>query len=151
MNKQSAKPAKYSLQGVAGCIEGIDKQVRVPIPNKIVYWGECNVGAYDKKGLCEFLMRFSWVQPGDDIYIKEPWRVGAWDMDSQRIAFDYKVDGACGPLVYVRNFDRFATLVCGARAEAKEAGYVLSAGEEPIWKKGEAPTKFRLLFQRGVF
>jgi hypothetical protein len=53
-------------------------------------------------------------QPGDILYVRETWRVGAWDIFNQMIAFDYK-DGTCGELTYIHDRELFDRLVNQSR------------------------------------
>mgnify|MGYP000897294777 CR=1 FL=1 len=53
-------------------------------------------------------------QPGDILYVRETWRVGAWDIFNQMIAFDYK-DGTCGKLTYIHDRELFDRLVNQSR------------------------------------
>lgn len=59
-------------------------------------------------------------QPGDILYVRETWRVGAWDIFNQMIAFDYK-DGTCGELTYIHDQELFDRLVNQSRNDARQA------------------------------
>lgn len=59
-------------------------------------------------------------QPGDILYVRETWRVGAWDIQNQMIAFDYK-DGTCGQLTYINDRELFERLVNQSREDARKA------------------------------
>ena len=58
---------------------------------------------------------------GDILYVRETWRVGAWHIHKQLMAFDYK-DGTCGEMVYIHDRDMFLRLVDQAREDARKAG-----------------------------
>lgn len=58
-------------------------------------------------------------QPGDILYVRETWRVGAWDILNQMIAFDYK-DGTFGELTYIHDRELFERLVNQSRNDARQ-------------------------------
>lgn len=80
-------------------------------------------------------------QPGDTIYARETWRVGAWDVRRQMIAFDYK-DGMCGELVHIQDRIMFERLVDQSREDARKAGYEYN-GVDFVWEKGNSPCRWR--------
>ena len=62
--------------------------------------------------------------PGDILYVRERWRVGAWsDPGFPLMAFDY-ADGTCGPMMDITDRDMFLRLVDQSREDA--AGVPLS-------------------------
>lgn len=80
-------------------------------------------------------------QVGDVLYVRETYRVGAWDVRSQMIAFDYK-DGTCGELVYIHDRELFERLVNQSREDARKAKCEYN-GADFVWKKGESPCRWR--------
>lgn len=78
---------------------------------------------------------------GDILYVRETWRVGAWDIHNQMIAFDYK-DGTFGELVHIRDRILFERLVDQSREEARKSKCKYS-GVDFIWRKGESPCRWR--------
>lgn len=80
-------------------------------------------------------------QTGDILYVRETWRVGAWDIRNQMIAFDYK-DGICGGLVHIHDRELFERLVNQSREDARKAGCEYDCTEF-VWKKGKSPCRWR--------
>lgn len=79
--------------------------------------------------------------PGDIIYVRERWRVGAWDIPQQLMAFDF-ADGTCGALVHIEDREMFLRLVDQSREDARKAKCEYN-GVDFVWKKGRAPTRWR--------
>ena len=79
-------------------------------------------------------------QPGDIMYVREAWRVGAWDIRNQMIAFDYK-DGTCGELIYIHDRELFKRLVNQSREDARKVKCEYN-GMDFIWKKGKSPCRW---------
>ena len=80
-------------------------------------------------------------KPGDILYVRETWRVGAWDIRNQMIAFDYK-DGTCGELTYIHDRELFERLVNQSREDARKAKCKYN-GVDFIWRKGKSPCRWR--------
>lgn len=74
------------------------------------------------------------------LYVRETWRVGAWDIHKQLMAFDYK-DGTCGEMVYIHDRDMFLRLVDQAREDARKAGCEYN-GVDFVWEKGKSPCRW---------
>lgn len=79
-------------------------------------------------------------QPGDILYVRETWRVGAWDIRNRMIAFDYK-DGTCGELTYIHDRELFERLVNQSREDARKAKCEYN-GVDFIWEKGKSPCRW---------
>lgn len=79
-------------------------------------------------------------QPGDVLYVRETWRVGAWDILNQMIAFDYK-DGTCGELTYIHDRELFERLVNQSRNDARQAKGEYN-GVDFVWEKGKSPCRW---------
>lgn len=77
-------------------------------------------------------------QPGDILYVRETWRIGAWRLDRQEIAVDF-ADGTIQrewiPIADKQKYDKY---VRQSREDALKAGL-----DEPKWIPGEAPTRWR--------
>lgn len=80
------------------------------------------------------------ICPEDILYVRETWRIGAWDIRNQMIAFDYK-DGACGELTYIHDRELFERLVNKSREDARKAGCKYN-GADFIWEKGKSPCRW---------
>lgn len=81
------------------------------------------------------------ICPGDTLYVRETWRVGAWDIRNQMIAFDYK-DGTCGELTYIHDRELFERLVNQSREDARKAKCEYN-GVDFVWEKGKSPCRWR--------
>ncbi len=79
-------------------------------------------------------------QPDDILYVRETWRVGAWDIRNQMIAFDYK-DGTCGELVHIHDRKLFERLVDQSREDARKARCEYN-GVDFVWEKGKSPCRW---------
>lgn len=79
-------------------------------------------------------------QPGDILYVRETWRVGAWDIFNQMVAFDYK-DGTCGELTYIQDRELFDRLVNQSRNDARQAKCEYN-GVDFVWEKGKSPCRW---------
>lgn len=79
-------------------------------------------------------------EPGDILYVRETWRVGAWDIFNQMIAFDYK-DGTCGELTYIHDRELFDRLVNQSRNDARQAKCEYN-GADFVWEKGKSPCRW---------
>lgn len=79
-------------------------------------------------------------QTGDLLYVRETWRVGAWDIHNQMIAFDYK-DGTCGELTYIHDRELFERLVNQSREDARKAKCEYN-GVDFVWEKGKSPCRW---------
>lgn len=79
-------------------------------------------------------------QPEDILYVRETWRVGAWDIFNQMIAFDYK-DGTCGELTYIHDQELFERLVNQSREDARKAKCDYN-GVDFVWEKGKSPCRW---------
>lgn len=77
----------------------------------------------------------------DTLYVRETWRVGAWDIQNQMIAFDYR-DGTCGQLTYISDRELFERLVNQSREDARKEKCEYN-GADFVWKKGNSPCRWR--------
>ena len=91
-------------------------------------------------GTNEPCIKLCQYQPGDILYVRETWRVGAWDVRNQMIAFDYK-DGTCGELTYIHDRELFERLVNQSREDARKAKCEYN-GVDFIWEKGKSPCRW---------
>lgn len=78
------------------------------------------------------------ICPGDHMYVRETWRIGAWNLDKQSIAVDYATGDCRREWVPVIEKDRFVKYVIQSEEDTVDAGLA-----EPTWKVGEAPTRWR--------
>ena len=81
--------------------------------------------------------------PGDELWIAEPWRVGAWDCNNARIAVDYRADGFSDPTWCNVADEPFERLWVESTDDARTAGFGLDADGNYHWKHGESPCRRR--------
>ena len=78
-------------------------------------------------------------RPGEVVYVKEPWRIGAWLEDEARIAVDYK-DFIRKEWLDVQDGILFERLW---KESTDDAEKVYGRQEGYIWKPGESPCRWR--------
>lgn len=79
---------------------------------------------------------------GDRLWVRETWRVGAWNED-QSICVDYRADADSSSWLTVPDNEEFDRLWIQSTEDAIKAGLCPDEGNEYHWKKGEAPTRWR--------
>jgi len=80
-------------------------------------------------------------QPGDLLWVKETWRIGAWNEDGGRVAVDYKADGYCRKeWLDVGNTDLFEKLWAESAMEARRK---FGLQEFYRWEPGNSPCRWR--------
>lgn len=80
-------------------------------------------------------------RPGDRLWFKEAWRVGAWS-DDGRISIDYRADGYSRREWLDCPEDRFERLYEQSMQDAVKAGYD-PRKERVTWEPGESPCRWR--------
>ncbi|MBQ9647043.1 MAG: hypothetical protein IJV43_01610, partial [Oscillospiraceae bacterium] len=98
-------------------------------------------GRFADLGECVNYFTLQPYRPGDILYVRETWRVGAWDIRRQMMAFDY-ADGTSGPLVYIADREMFMRLVDQSREDARKAKCIYN-GVDFVWEKGKSPCRWR--------
>ena len=117
------------------------EMVRAFLPGKNPQWtGYIRNGLMLYNGRNEPCIKRAPYQPGDILYVRETWRVGAWDIFNQMIAFDYK-DGTCGELTYIHDRELFDRLVNQSRNDARQAKCEYN-GADFVWEKGKSPCRW---------
>lgn len=80
-------------------------------------------------------------QPGDRLWVRETWRVGAWAENDGKIAVDYRADGhARKEWLYVEDTDYFAKLWQQSTDDAEKA---LGRQDSYKWEPGASPCRWR--------
>ena len=82
--------------------------------------------------------------PGDRLWAREAWRVGAWSDDTGEICVDYRADNhAREEWLRVEDEEQFDRLWIQSTDDALAAG--LEAGEDGTyhWEPGKGPTRWR--------
>lgn len=89
---------------------------------------------------------FPYGQPGERLWVREAWRIGAWDEENQRIAVDY----ITGPDKRWRQTpltpegqELFDRLWAQSSDECRRKGIQPNADGNYRWKPGESPLRWR--------
>jgi hypothetical protein len=83
-------------------------------------------------------------QPGDRLWVRETWRIGAWDENSGCIAVDYKADGyARREWLDIDDPERFERYWTQSTHDAEKAGLEFDSDGQYHWEPGKAPTRWR--------
>ena len=83
--------------------------------------------------------RWPRYRPGDILWARETWRIGAWDHDRQAIAVDYYADGfARKEWINVPDKEAFERYVQQSQMDAEKAGL-----DKAVWEPGKGPTRWR--------
>jgi len=130
-------PILFNTEMVKAILEGrktVTRRVIKPQPNDSFdrHWETFT----DERG--EMIVLRAPCDPGDILYVRETWRIGAWNYDEKAIAVDY-ADGTCR-LEWIPISDKTA-LIRYIRQSIEDA--VRAGLPEQHWKPGQAPTRWR--------
>ena len=79
--------------------------------------------------------------PGDRLWVREAWRVGAWDEIAGCVAIDYKADGYCRrEWLRIDDEDLFIRLRQQCIDDARAA---LGPADRYTWEPGRSPCRWR--------
>lgn len=81
----------------------------------------------------------------DRLWVKETWRVGAWNHDLTSIAVDYKADGCCRKeWLLCPDEEQFERLWMQSTDDAAASGLMVDEDSgEYHWRAGESPCRWR--------
>ena len=97
----------------------------------------------DEIGKTHWSTRCPYGVVGDHLWMRETWRIGAWN-DNTQIAVDYRADGyARREWLDVPDEDMFERLWIQSSDDALAAGIVEDPDGLYYWAPGEAPTRWR--------
>lgn len=139
------RPILFSSEMVRALLDGRKSQTRRVIkpqpPGRIFRKPSCwNSASFEDEWVCPY------GQPGDRLWVRECWRVGAWDTDTDSIAVDYRADNSCRKEwleVPEHSEDMFQRLWEQSTIDAERAGTKYDAEGEYHWKPGESPCRWR--------
>lgn len=90
------------------------------------------------------ILRPSEYKSGDVLWVRETWRIGAWDENAGTIYVEYKADRHVSPApVIIEDPERFERYWIQCSDDADKAGCVCDEDGQLHWGKGEAPTRWR--------
>ncbi len=150
----SFKPIIFNAEMVRAILDGRKTQTRRVIkpqpkhgePFQIVGdktkdW--YNENLHDPTPVFSYRWRCPYGQPGDLLWYKETWRVGAWSED-QHIAVDYKADGfSRREWLPVPDEEQFERLYTQSFNDAKKVGLATDVDGFYQWEPGESPCRWR--------
>ena len=88
--------------------------------------------------------RCRYGQPGDRLWVRESWRIGAWDEDSGCVAIDYMADGYCRKeWIKPTNDPRGEIFARLWLQSANDARKVYGELDQYEWQAGESPCRWR--------
>ncbi len=155
------RPIRFTTEMVRAILEGRSTQTRRVInpqppesATEVFYWsrpkGKPPEGYAESGCWCwypgglKFVAKCPYGEVGDRMWVKEIWRVGAWDEDEGVIAVDYKADDYCRrEWLEVPDPEYFNKLWIESSDDAARAGLITDAEGRYRWKPGEAPTRWR--------
>ena len=116
------------------------------IEKPIIFSGEMVRAILDGRKTMTRRLNKQWlkVKAGDRLWVKETWRVGAWDEDTGRICVDYRADGlARHEWLECADNDLFDRLWIQSTDDARAAGLKIDGDGKYHWKHGESPCRWR--------
>lgn len=145
------KPILFSTPMVQAILEDMKTQTRRVIKDKdITNWFDIDVDgkpiAYidQETGDSYPPTHRAKYQPGDILWVRETWRIGAWNKDSGCIAVDYKAGNYTRrEWIKVEDQNRFERYWIESTHDAIKAGIKPDANGEYHWEPGQAPTRWR--------
>lgn len=132
-NAVKERPIIFSAHSVQGIQSGLKKQTRrVVKPQPSEGYGHTSS-----------LMRRPY-EIGQKLWVKEAWRVVAWNPDYGRVYIEYKA-GGCTQIVWldVPDSDTFTKLWIESTDDAAKAGLKCDADGEYRWPPGAGPARWR--------
>ena len=155
------KPIIMSTEDVRALLDGRKTMMRMPIKpqpefvqahvwgGKVLYEGANRTWCWKQRvspdcwNEIDWLEQFAPYRPGDALYVRETWRVGAWN-DEGSICVDYKADGfARREWLKISDCDLYEELWQQSSDDAREANATIDGDGNYTWMIGQAPTRWR--------
>jgi len=130
-----------------------------PDPDEVFFWVQSDPvsakiapsGFWARKhgaaGYLRFVAKCRYGQPDDRLWVRETWRIGAWDEDAGRICVDYQADNSARrDWLEVSDdhdgekFNRYWMQTCD---ELEAKGIKRDGNGDYHWKPGESPCRWR--------
>lgn len=146
------RPIIFSAPMVRALLDGRKTQTRRVLGNSGPGRGRSNIfnaatGWSDSyvldPGNANWRERDTPYAPGDRLWVREAWRIGAWDWNNAQIAVDY-CDGPRKEWLAVDDGDMLHRLIDQSRADAVKAGLPMrDSYYEYSWAPGHSPCRWR--------
>ena len=138
------KPILFSAPMVIALLDGRKTKTR-----RVIKFPEGMTGHYASCGDRDYLyypcgiMRPKY-QVGDVLWVRETWRVGAWNENDGSICVDYKAENLAKPdWIPLENEELFERLWIQSTNEAMAAGVKHDEEGQYHWKRGDSPCRWR--------
>ena len=146
------KPIIMSTEDVLGTLDGRKTMMRLVAkvtPPSEVFQIDLESGTYginekraDGTQICMAERELPY-KPGDALWVREVWRVGAWD-DEGSICVDYKADGFVRrEWLKISDYDLYEDLWQQSSDDAREARSSIDEDGNYTWLPGQSPTRWR--------
>ena len=138
------KPIIFSTPMVQAILDGRKTMTRRVVTNKyFLQWTDDFADEFIKDPDNDWLSLAPY-KPGDILWVRETWRIGAWDGNYSKIAIDYKADNfSRREWIHIDDEKRFEDYWIQSTDDADKAGIDMDENGEYHWKPGEAPTRWR--------
>ena len=151
------RPILFSGEMVRAVLDGRKTMTRRVIDfNKIARKTGCTKGtlAYsntfkswavvDGNGSADMcLVNCPYGQPGDRLWVRETWRIGAWNENFGFVAVDYRSSPELGKTPWIDAGESFEKLWIQSTEDAMEAGLSMNSEGAYHWDPGRGPCRWR--------
>lgn len=141
----SLKPILFSAPMVQAILNDMKDMTRRVITN-VDFQQWVNAGFTDEfiKAPENGLLEKAPIKAGDVLWVRETWRVGAWDRTQNAICVDYASDGHADPewkkLTKIGYYDKLSRQ---SSEDAYAAGIRADTNGQYKWERGHGPTRWR--------
>lgn len=142
------RPIIFSAPMVRAILEGRKTQTRRVIkPQPIEHKGVCECGpaiAGSMHALIEWLIsnKCPYGKPGDRLWVRETWRIGAWNENTGEVYIDY-CDGPRKAWLEIPDGEAFERLWVQSSDDAERAGIKPDENGRYTWEPGRSPCRWR--------
>lgn len=154
------RPILMNGEMVRATLNGIKRQTRRIVKQDLQRLGDGDWYAFDHRGInyrvnsrnttvsawANLLQFCPYGQPGDRLWVREAWRIGAWNEADETVAIDYMADGYARREwldVPLDERDMFTRLWTQSTDDAIKAGLKTDSNGKYHWKAGQSPCRIR--------